>query len=50
MLITEILARNARLYGEKIALIEREPEKNRRDEITWNEFDKQANQIVLNVS
>lgn len=46
MLITEILARNARLYGKKTALIEREPEKNHRDEITWNDFDSRANQIA----
>jgi len=46
MLITEILARNARMYGNEIALIEREPEKNRRAEITWTEFDNQANQLA----
>ncbi|MCJ7772147.1 MAG: AMP-binding protein [Desulfobacterales bacterium] len=46
MLITEILARNARMYGSKTALIERDPEKNKRMEITWEEFDTQANQIA----
>ena len=46
MLITEILARNARLYGEKIALIEREPARNKRTEITWNDFNRQANQLA----
>jgi acyl-CoA synthetase (AMP-forming)/AMP-acid ligase II len=46
MLITEILARNARMYGSETALIEREPEKNRRREITWKTFDDQANQIA----
>jgi acyl-CoA synthetase (AMP-forming)/AMP-acid ligase II len=46
MLITEILARNARIYGSETALIEREPEKNRRQEITWKTFDDQANQIA----
>jgi acyl-CoA synthetase (AMP-forming)/AMP-acid ligase II len=46
MLITEILARNARLYSDKIALIEREPEKSRRVEVTWMQFDNQANQIA----
>ena len=30
MLITEILARNARMFGQQTALIEREPAKNRR--------------------
>ncbi|MFC1828061.1 AMP-binding protein, partial [Thermodesulfobacteriota bacterium] len=44
MLITEILARNARMYATKTALIEREPAKNRRVKITWKEFDDQANQ------
>ncbi len=46
MLITEILARNARMYGAKTALVEREPAKNRRVEITWKEFDDQANQLA----
>jgi len=43
MLIPEILARNARMYGSETALIEREPAKNSRREITWKEFDDQAN-------
>lgn len=43
MLITEILSRNARLYGEKTALIEREPARDLRKEITWNQFERQAN-------
>ncbi len=46
MLITEILARNARMYGSKIALVEREPAAKRRQEITWKEFDDQANQTA----
>ena len=46
MLITEILARNARMYGPEIALIEREPAKNRRVEMTWQAFDQQANRIA----
>ncbi|MBC2711315.1 MAG: acyl--CoA ligase [Desulfosarcina sp.] len=46
MLITEILARNARMYGQETALIEREPEKNRRVEITWKTFDDEANAIA----
>ncbi len=46
MLITEILARNARMYGEETALIEREPAKDRRVEITWKTFDDQANAIA----
>jgi acyl-CoA synthetase (AMP-forming)/AMP-acid ligase II len=45
MIITEILARNARMYRDEIALIEREPAKGRRVAITWNEFDEMANRI-----
>ena len=46
MLITEILSRNARMYGEETALIEREPAKNLRKEITWQKFDERANQVA----
>ena len=46
MLITEILARNARMYGKETALIERVPEKRHREEITWQEFDDRANSIA----
>ena len=46
MLITEILARNARMYGRETALIERAPEIGRRMEITWEAFDHQANAIA----
>ncbi len=46
MLITEILARNARVYGSETAIVEREPEKNRRREISWKAFDDQANQLA----
>jgi len=46
MIITEILARNARMYGDQVALIEREPDKNLRREITWKEFDNMANRIA----
>lgn len=43
MQLTEILARNARVYGDEIALIEREPEKKSRREITWQRFYQQSN-------
>lgn len=46
MLITEILARNARMYGDETALVEREPAKGKRREITWKTFDDQANRIA----
>ena len=42
MLITEILAQNAETYGDKIALVERIPAKNIRQEITWSQFYQQA--------
>ncbi|MDQ1335055.1 MAG: long-chain acyl-CoA synthetase [Thermodesulfobacteriota bacterium] len=45
MIITEILARNARMYRDEIALIEREPAKQRRVAITWHEFDEMANRV-----
>jgi len=46
MLITEILARNARVYGKKVALVERDPAKNTRKEITWEEFETEANRVA----
>jgi acyl-CoA synthetase (AMP-forming)/AMP-acid ligase II len=46
MIIPEILARNSRMYGDKIALIEREPAKNKRVEMTWREFDHIANRVA----
>ncbi|MGD2127337.1 MAG: AMP-binding protein [Desulfobacteraceae bacterium] len=46
MIIGEILARNARMYGDEIALIEREPQKSSRRTITWKAFDEMANQVA----
>ncbi len=46
MIITEILARNARMYGDEKALVEREPAKGIRREITWRDFDEQANRVA----
>ncbi len=46
MIITEILARNRRMYGDEVALIERVPEKNFRREITWLQFDEEANKVA----
>jgi len=46
MIITEILARNARMYGDEIALIEREPAKNLRREMSWSAFDEMANRFA----
>ncbi len=46
MLITEMLARNARMYGTETALVERQPANGGRKEITWTTFDDQANQLA----
>jgi fatty-acyl-CoA synthase len=46
MMITEILARNARMYADETALIERDPALNRRVTLTWREFDAHANQLA----
>jgi len=43
MLICDILSRNARMYGDEIALIELDPGDDTRKELTWKEFDDQAN-------
>ncbi|HOW56312.1 MAG TPA: AMP-binding protein, partial [Syntrophorhabdaceae bacterium] len=43
--IGEILARNARMYPDDVALIERIPAEKKRFEITWKQFDDQANQF-----
>jgi acyl-CoA synthetase (AMP-forming)/AMP-acid ligase II len=46
MLLGDILARNARMYRDEVALVEREPARDRRIEITWKEFDEQANRFA----
>ncbi|MBW1689234.1 MAG: AMP-binding protein [Deltaproteobacteria bacterium] len=46
MLLGDILARNARMYGNEVALIEREPEKDKRVELTWKQFNEQANRFA----
>jgi long-chain acyl-CoA synthetase len=46
MTITEILARNARLTPNSPALVEITPSKNLRREITWKEFDENANRFA----
>lgn len=46
MIITEILERNARMYGDKVALIERDPAHNNRVTLSWNDFDSQAKQLA----
>lgn len=46
MLITEMLARNARVYATEVALVERDPARNLRREISWKTFDEQANRVA----
>jgi acyl-CoA synthetase (AMP-forming)/AMP-acid ligase II len=46
MIITEILARNSRMYGDEVSLIERDPSKGKRTSITWKEFDDIANRTA----
>ncbi|MCP4680926.1 MAG: acyl--CoA ligase [Desulfobacterales bacterium] len=46
MIITEILARNAGMYRDEIALIERDPANNKRSVISWREFDDIANRVA----
>lgn len=46
MIITEILARNARMYADEIALIERDPAHTRRTTLTWRAFDARANRLA----
>lgn len=44
--IGEMLARNARMYPDDVALIERVPAEGKRREITWRAFDEQANRFA----
>jgi acyl-CoA synthetase (AMP-forming)/AMP-acid ligase II len=44
--IGEMLARNARMYPNSVALIERIPSEHKRREITWKQFDELANRFA----
>ena len=44
--IGEILARNARMYPDDIALVERVSATKARTEITWKEFDEEGKQVL----
>lgn len=46
MPITDILTNNARQYAREISLVEREPAAGQRREITWSEFEDQANRYA----
>lgn len=49
LLITELLSRNARIYPHEVSLIEREPHIGGRREITWLDFEQQANSLANNL-
>ncbi len=44
--ISDMLAQNARLYPDDVALIELKPSQKIRREITWKQFDERANRIA----
>jgi acyl-CoA synthetase (AMP-forming)/AMP-acid ligase II len=46
MNISDLLARNARLYPDEIALIELRPSRHARKTITWDEFNKDVNRFA----
>jgi len=46
MTISEMLARNARLYPDDSALVELRPGQGTRRETTWREFDNRANRVA----
>ena len=46
MPILELLSNNAKLYSNEVSLVEREPSIDSRREITWLEFENQANKIA----
>jgi acyl-CoA synthetase (AMP-forming)/AMP-acid ligase II len=46
VIITEILARNARIYGPDIALVERRPETGSRREISWSQFYRRSQALA----
>lgn len=46
MPITEMLSRNARVYGDQTSLIERDPALGTRREISWSQFEDMANSFA----
>ena len=44
--IGEMLARNARMVPDGLALVERIPGEKKRTEITWKQFDEGANRFA----
>ncbi|MCP3875908.1 MAG: acyl--CoA ligase [Desulfobacteraceae bacterium] len=46
MIITQILAKNASIYKDETALVERAPTLNEKKTITWNQFYTASNQLA----
>lgn len=46
MIISEILARNSRMFGDEVALVERDPTNHKRVAITWKQFNEMANRFA----
>jgi len=46
MIISEMLARNARMYPDEVALVELAPSQGKRKEISWREFDDRVNRVA----
>lgn len=46
MNLSEMLARNARVYPDEIALIERVPSKSLRKQVTWKQFDQRVTRLA----
>ncbi len=46
MTISEMLARNAHLFPDEVALIELIPDEGKRKEISWRDFDDRANRVA----
>lgn len=44
--IAEMLEKNATCYPDEVALIELTPSQNRRRQVTWKEFDEDANRVA----
>jgi acyl-CoA synthetase (AMP-forming)/AMP-acid ligase II len=44
--ITEMLEKNAQSYPDEVALVELSPSQNMRRQVTWKEFDDNANRIA----
>src|SRR4030067_1707957 len=46
MTVVEMIARNARIYPNDVALVELRPSKKVRKEITWRDFDQRVSRVA----